>query len=222
MRTMTGMDAPRKVRLAALLVFLMVPAGLLLAGDGLWELHWWSTPKAKQLLAVMAQLEADRGLEPPAMLRHGGDAGLLVVLGVAGIAAGVLGWWILRGRRWARTWTMVSVGLVLVIGLFAIGADASQPKYLADYLAFLKHDGLTDRVPQIQALIYPGWSAWAEDLSQALQVLVAAAALLALAAAVIGHGQYFVSRKADETPDDEWDDAFNRIRQQTRRYADPS
>jgi cyanate permease len=222
MRVMTGIDAPRKVRLAALSVFLMAPAGLLLAVDGLWELHWWSTPKAKQLLAFMARLQSERGLEPPAMLRQGGDAVLLVVLGVAGIAIGALGWWILRGRRWARTATMISAGLLLVIALFVIGADASQPRYLSNYLNFLTHDGLTDRVAQLQALLYPAWSAWAEDLAQAFQALVAAAALVALATAVISEGHYFVTRKADETADDEWDDAFSRIRQQTRRYADPN
>lgn len=218
---MTGIDAPRKVRLAALLVALMAPAGLLLAIDGLLADHWWGTPRARQLLALMAQLQADRGIEQPAMLRRGGGATTLVVLGVAGLAVGALAWGILRGRRWARSWALAGSGIVMMAGLFAIGADASQPRNLADYLDLLRHNGLADQIPRVEALVYPGWYPWAEDLTQGLQVLLAGAAVVALLAAVISHGHYFVTRAADETPDDDWDDAFNRIRQQSRRLADP-
>lgn len=101
-----------------------------------------------------------------------------------------------------------------------IGADASQPTDVRGYLEALTQAGNTSPVPEVKALIYPGWYAWFEDLAQGFQVLASLAVAVVLAAVAIWHPDYFASDKAATAAPDPWDDALSRIHRQTVRGRD--
>lgn len=215
MRGMTGVDVPRRVRAASLFTWLLVPAGLLLAADGAWELRWWGSDSAKRLLALLASIKSQFGTEPPVLLRGHGGAAALLVLGLIVLGVGLLAPMISRGRRWART-TAILLGLgTLALGLAFIGGDLSDPNDLAAYLANL-HQGIADQqIPRVEALIYPGWYNWVEDIAQGLQVIASAAAVAALSWSVMTDGDYFTSKQAEQAGRDEWDDAITRLHKRT-------
>jgi hypothetical protein len=220
MRGMTGTDAPRTVRLAAVLTMAVAPVGLLLLLDGLLELHWWGTSEAHQLMALLDKIQADYGIEPPALLRGRLGAVLDVILGLVCIAYGCLGIWLLRGRLWARTAALVTGALATLVGVIGVGADSTEPRTLAAYFADLHGSQISDREPLVRALLYPGWYSWAEDIVQGLQVLVSLAALVALGWAVITHSDYFSGRRDVDAPPDEWDNALTRVREQSRKHRE--
>jgi hypothetical protein len=213
---MTGIGAPRGVRLAALLTLAMVPVGLLLVLDGLLELRWWASAGAHQLLDLLAQLKTTYGFIPPALLRGHAGAIQLVGLGVVGAAFGLTGLWLRRGRLWARTWALALGAITFLFGLVCLGSDVTEPNPPAKYLSLLQDSAVPQYVPQVQALLYPNWYPWAEDLLQGAQALVTLAALIALIAAVIAHGDFFFGRPLGDEEPDEWDAALTRIRQNTK------
>jgi len=198
----------------------MAPAGLFLVVAGLLDLHWWSTPSAARLVDLFAQIRIERGFQPPALLRSRESAVELVVIGAVCLAYAVLAPLIHKGRRWARTGALVLGFGTFLIGLVSIGADASQPVDLRGYLDALARSAAGGPIPEIQALVYPGWYAWFEDLAQGLQVLVSFAAAVALAGAVVWHPDYFASKKAAEVTPDAWGAAITRIHQETVRRRD--
>jgi hypothetical protein len=220
MRGMTGTDAPRRVRVAAWLTLALAPVGLLLLLDGLMELHWWGTSGARQLIALLDKIQVDYGIEPPALLRGKDGAVQLVILGAVSLAYASLGIWLLRGRLWARTVALVVGVLITLIGLIGIGADATEPRTLAAYFKDLHGSAIPDRIPGVEALLYPGWYPWAEDVLQGLQVLLSLVAVVALAYAVISHSDYFTGGRAADAPPDEWDAALSRVREQSRKQRE--
>jgi len=209
---MTGSDAPKRVRIAALLTGLIAPAGLLLLLDGLLELHWWSTPHAARLTTLFENLRTERGLGPPLLLRGRGGALELIVLGGICLVSLVLAPLVRKGRLWARTWALVLGIGTAVLGVVAIGADASDPSDVDGYFRTLTDFALADRIPPMKALLYPSWYMWLEDSAQGLQVLVSIAAVVALGYASIWHADYFVSKKAETATQDEWGATIGRIR----------
>jgi hypothetical protein len=222
MPDVTSSDAPKSVRVAAALTLALALAGLGLIVAGSLDLHWWSTSSATKLDDLFAQIKAQYGEPPPALLRRGEGAVLLMVVGAVCLAYGMLSPLIGKGRRWARTWGIVISLATFFFGLVLIGADASQPADLRGYLDLLRHAGNTDPIPQVQALIYPGWYGWFEDLAQGLQVLASLAVAVALAAAAIWHPDHFASERTATAAPDPWDEAFTRIHRQTvRRPDDP-
>jgi len=197
-------------------MWLMAPAGLLMIIDGLLEIRWWHTPELAKLMIVFAGIKTEYGLDRPALLRGLGGAYELVFIGVGCLALAALARLVHQGRQWARTWTfLLSIGTFFV-GLWAIGADLVPPVRLAEYLEALKEVGGGARIPDVQALVYPAWYGWAEDLAQGAQVLGSLAVLVALAYAVISHGHYFV-RKSVPDHTDQWGAAIRRIREQAPR-----
>ena len=78
------------VRTAVVFAAAMAPAGLLLIAAGLLNLTWWRSADAARLTAVLAGIEAGDGFEPPAMLRRGGAAVTLIVLGALCLAYAAL------------------------------------------------------------------------------------------------------------------------------------
>ena len=208
------------MRVAAALALTLAFAGLVLIVAGGLDLHWWSTPTAAKLDDLFAQIKVQYGGDPPAMLRRGEGAVLLVVLGAVCLGYAILSPLIGRGHRWARAWGLAISLATLFFGLVLIGSDASQPVDLHGYLEVLRLAGNTDPIPQVQALIYPGWYAWFEDLAQGLQVLASLAVAVSLAVAAVAHPDYFVSEKAAVTASDPWDEALGRIRQKTAGERD--
>lgn len=198
----------------------VAPFGLLLLLDGLLELHWFGTTDAHQLTALMDKIQADYGIEPAALLRGRLGAVQDVLLGLICIGYAALGIWVLRGRLWARTWALVLGILVTLAGVIGIGADSTEPRTLAAYLGDLQSSQLTDRVPMVRGLLYPGWYSWAEDILQGLQVIVSIAALLALAWAVITHSDYFTGKRDVGAAPDEWDNALARVKEQSRKQRE--
>jgi hypothetical protein len=213
---MSGIDAPLSVRRAAWLTLAMIPVGLLLLADGLLEVRWFGTGEAHRLATLLAWLEDEYGLFPPALLRGRDGATQLVVLGTVGVTYGGLGFWIFRGRLWARGLALSLGCLTLLVGVFGLGADASEAHTPASYFSTMASSAIGDRIPEVRALFYPDWYPWAEDILQGMQVLVTLAAVIALIAAVITDGSYFVPRSGDDVAPDEWDAALSRIRQQTK------
>jgi hypothetical protein len=212
---MTGVDIPRRVQLATTFIWLLAPAGLLLVLDGLWELRWWGSSSAHRLLAVLADIKQQFGVEPPTLLRGHAGAWELVVLGLLTMAPAVLAPAIRRGSRTARTWVYVFGIGTLAIGLAFIGSDATQPIDLHSYLASMHQGVATERIPEINAAMYPAWYPWLEDLAQGLQALAAALAVGALSTAVIWHGDWFFGGRKAEPEADAWDDAISRLHQRT-------
>jgi hypothetical protein len=217
---MTGTDKPRIVRVAAWLTLALAPAGLLLVLDGILELRWWGSDQSKQLIALLDNINTEYGIEPPALLRTREGAIELIVLGVVCLAYAALGVFLLRGRIWARTWAMIAGVLTALFGLIGVGADATESHTIADYYAKLNGSVIGDRIPQVKALLYPGWYPWAEDIFQGLQVILSLAALAALAWAVITHGDYYTGGRAMDAPPDDWDSALSRVREQSRRHRE--
>lgn len=212
---MAGADVPRRVRVATTMIWLLAPAGLLLVLDGLWELRWWASPSAHRLMAVLTDIKREFGVEPPVLLRGHTGAIELIVLGVLTMIPAALALSVKRGGRTARTWVFVLAIATLAIGLAFIGSDATQPVTLHTYLANMHQGVATERIPEVNAAMYPSWYPWAEDLAQALQVLAAALAIGALAMAVIWHGDWFFGRAKSAPADDEWDAAISRLHQRT-------
>jgi hypothetical protein len=198
----------------------MAPVGLLLLVGGIMDLHWWSTPAAARLVGLFTQIRIERGAQPPALLRSGGGAVELVVIGAVCLAYAILAPLIAKGRRWARTWGLALGFGTFLIGLVSIGADASQPIDLKGYLDMLARSAAAGAIPQIKALLYPGWYAWLEDIAQGLQVLMSFAAAVALAGAVVWDPDYFASKKAATAAPDAWAAAISRIHQETVRGQD--
>lgn len=219
---MTGVDVPKRVSVATTFAWLCLPAGLLLLLDGLWELRWWGSSSAHQLLALTAHIKDEFGVDPPTLLRGHDGAYQLAVLGALTLAYGLLAPMIRIGRRWARTAGVV-IGLITVIAaIFFIGADLTDPNTLQTYFDNLHQGIASQEIPQVKALIYPSWYPWAEDIAQVLHLLAAAAALSTLCAAVMANGDYFTTKKLDReiVADDAWDAAITRLHQRTVRNED--
>jgi hypothetical protein len=217
---MTGTDVPPGVRISAAVAWVIVPAGVLLLLDGLWELRWWSTSAAARLTELLAQIREQHGIDPPALLRGRGGAVQLVVLGAAGVAYAFLVPLIRKGRRWALTTGLVLALVMFLIGLVAIGTDESAPHKLTDYFASLTQFAGGAGLAEIRSLLYPGWYSWLEDIAQGLHVLASLAAVLALTYATIWHSDYFGSKGKDAAAPDSWDAAISRIRQQRHAHPD--
>jgi hypothetical protein len=215
---MTAIQAPRGVRVAVRLAWLMVPAGALLLVAGVLDLAYWASSDAARLTALMKDIEAEYGIPLPAMIRAGRGAVLLVVLGAAGVAYAFLAPLINRGVRWARSWALGAGFAIFLVGLMAIGADASRPSYLRDYYASMRWQGAGDRIPTIEALVYPQWYAWLEDVAQGALTVLALGVAVALIWAAVSHADHFMARGDGGEPD-EWDTAIARMRA-TRRPQD--
>jgi hypothetical protein len=218
---MTGTDVPHGVRIAAAVAWLMVPAGVLLLLDGLWELRWWGTSAAARLTELMAQIRDQHGIDPPTLLRGRAGAMELVVLGAAGVAFAFLVPLVRRGRRWALTTGLVLALVTFLVGLVAVGTDESVPHKLTDYFTSLTQFAGGAGLAEIRSLLYPGWYSWLEDIAQGLHVLASLAAVLALTYAAIWHSHYFGSKGADSASPDAWDAAISRIREQRQARPDP-
>jgi hypothetical protein len=212
---MAGAEIPRRVRVATTLIMLMAPAGVLLVLDGLWELRWWASPSAHRLVALLTDIKNEFGVEPPVLLRGHTGAIELIVLGVLTIIPAFLAISVRNGSRTARTWVFVLAILSLAIAVAFIGSDATEPVTLHTYLANMHQGVATERIPEINAAMYPSWYPWLEDLAQAVQALVAVLAIVALAGAVIWHGDWFFGRTKSAPADDEWDAAISRLHKRT-------
>ena len=212
---MTGVDVPPRVRVAALLTGLGVPAGLLLIADGLLELHWWGAPAAARLGVLLTDLDSRYGVRPPALLRGRDGAAELLVIGAVCLAYGVLARLVARGRRGARTWVLVLAAATFLIGLVGIGSDLTTPIDVRAYLANLVQQSLPDQVAAVRALLYPGWYAWLEDVAQGLQVLLSLAVVGALAWASTGNADHFVTGRAATAEPDDWDEVISRLHRRT-------
>lgn len=203
--------------MVTLLAWLMVPAGVLLVCAGVLDLSWWASADARRLTAVMAEIKQEYGVNWPALLRDGDAAVTLIVLGVAGMAYGLLAPMIRRGLRWARNWAL-GVGIAFfLVALMGIGADASQPSYLRDYYETLTWTTQTDRIAEVKAVLYPAWFQWFEDFAQGLGALAALAVVVGLIWATVAHPDHFVGRPRgkrarDGRQEDQWDAALARIR----------
>lgn len=215
---MTGIDVPRRVRIASGLTYLVAPAGLLLVIVGLLELHWFSTPSAARLSTVIAEIKDQFGAGPPELLRGRGGAVELIVIGVLCLACAIAAPLVAKGRRGARAWVLALGIATAVIGLLGIGADSSDLRDLKTYFDTLEQSSdAAPRIPEINALLFPGWYSWLEDIAQGLQVLVSLAAAIAVTIAGIWHPEYFVAKEAETAPPSEWDAAMARIRQKAAR-----
>jgi hypothetical protein len=212
---MAGAEIPRRVGVATTMIWLLAPAGLLLVLDGLWELRWWGSPSAHRLVTLLADIKRDFGAEPPTLLRGHTGAIELIVLGLLTMAPAALAPAVRGGSRTARLWVFVFGIGTLAIGLALIGSDATQPVTLHTYLAGLHQGIATERIPAVNAAMYPSWYPWAEDIAQGLQVVTAALAVGALSLAVIWHGDWFFGHEKAEPADDAWDAAISRLHQRT-------
>ena len=212
---MTGVDVPPRVRVAAGLTALGVPAGLLLIADGLLELHWWGTPATARLGGLLTLLDDQYGVRPPALLRGRDGAAELIVIGALCLVFDALAPLVARGRRSARTWVMVLALGTFLVGLVGIGADLNTPIDVRAYLANLVQQSLPDQVAAVAALLYPGWYAWLEDVAQGLQVLVSLAVVVIVGWAASSHPDHFVGKASTAEPDDEWDEVIRRLHRRT-------
>jgi hypothetical protein len=217
---MAGAEIPRRVRVATTTIWLLAPAGLLLVLDGLWELRWWGSSSAHRLVGLLADIKQQFGVEPPTLLRGHAGAIELIVLGLLTAAPAALARAVRNGNRTARTWVFVLAIATLAIGVAFIGSDATEPVTLHTYLASMHQGIAAERIPAVNAAMYPSWYPWAEDIAQGLQVLLAALAIAALAAAVIWHGDWFFGRTTTEPADDAWDAAITRLHQRTVGQSD--
>ncbi|GAA2653145.1 hypothetical protein Adu01nite_74440 [Paractinoplanes durhamensis] len=208
------------MRVAAWLTLALAPAGLLLVLDGILELQWWGSAGATRLLALLDSIDTEYGIAAPALLRSREGAVELIVLGVFCLGYSLLGIWLLRGRLWARTWAFAAGAAAVLFGVIGVGGDATESRTLSTYFDALTGSVLTDRIPQVQALLYPGWYSWAEDIAQGLQLLLSLAAFAGLAAAVISHSDWFTGGRAVDAPPDDWDSALSRVREQSRRQRE--
>lgn len=217
---MTGADVPRRIRVASTMIMLLAPVGLLLVIDGLWELRWWASPASHHLVSVLADIQREFGAEPPTLLRGHTGAIELIVLGLLTMAPAFLAAPVRNGSRTARTWVFALAIATLAVGVAFIGSDATQPVTLHTYLANM-HQGLaTERIPEINAAMYPSWYSWVEDIAQGIQALAAALTIGALATAVIWHGDWFFGRTKSQPADDAWDATISRLHQRTVKGLD--
>ncbi|MBM2621725.1 hypothetical protein JIG36_40100 [Actinoplanes sp. LDG1-06] len=216
---MTGSEVPRTVRTATLLAWLMVPAGALLITAGVLDLVWWAAPDAHRLTALLHDIENEYGIIPPALIRDGRGAVTLIVLGTAGLAYAGMAPLIRKGVRWARSWALGGAIGVFFFGIITIGADASQPRYLRDYFGTLTAATIGDRIPQIEAALYPAFYNWFEDLAQGIGTAVAFGVVTTLIWAVVADPDHFYIRSGRAEDSDEWDEAIARIRA-TRKPGD--
>ncbi|MCU7728794.1 hypothetical protein ODJ79_34210 [Actinoplanes sp. KI2] len=214
---MTRTDAPRTVRLAAIMTMAVAPVGLLLLLDGLLEMHWLSSPAAHRLAALMDQIRTDYGIEPPALLQGWPGAVQDVLLGLVCVGYGVLGIWLLRGRGWARTAALILGIVVTMAGMAAITADATDWGQFAGYDRTPEAAKLIDRVATLREVLYPGWHSRFEDVVQILQVIVSVVAVVALAWAVFAHSSYFTGKRDADAPPDDWDNALARAKELSRK-----
>jgi len=212
---MAGADIPRRISVATTIIMLLAPAGLLLVIDGLWELRWWASPSAHHLVALLTDIKREFGTDPPVLLRGHLGAVELIVLGLLTMVPAFLALGVRAGSRTARTWVFALTIGVLAIGLAFIGSDATEPITLQTYLTDLHQGIAAQRIPQVSAAMYPSWYSWAEDIAQGVQALAAAAAVIALSAAVIWHGDWFFGRTRSQPADDAWDAAISRLHQRT-------
>jgi hypothetical protein len=212
---MTGVEIPRRVRVATLFIRLMAPAGLLLVLDGLWELRWWGSARSHHLVALLSSIKKEFGTDPPALLRGHFGAWELIVLGLLTMAPAFFARSVRQGDRGARSWVYGLSIASLVLGVLFIGSDAAEPIDLHMFLQNMHQGIAADQIPAVQAAMYPGWYQWAEDIAQGLQVLVAVLAIGTLAAAVIALGEWTSGQPADEPAGDAWDDAITRLHQRT-------
>jgi hypothetical protein len=217
---MPGVDeteVPRSALIAARLAVAVAATGLLLIVAGLLDLHWWGTSSAHELRRVFEQVRIEYGDQPPALLRAGGGAVELIVLGICCLPYAFLAPLIRKGRRWART-TALLLGLAtFIVGLIEIGADATQPVDLHAYLVALGNKGATSPVPQITSVIYPGWYNWVEDAAQGLQALASLALVITLTGLSVWHPYFFAGKTTAAQAPDEWSEAISRIRDQNAR-----
>jgi hypothetical protein len=197
------------------MIWLLAPAGLLLVLDGLWELRWWASPSAHKLVSLLADIKREFGVEPPELLRGHTGAIELVVLGLLTMVTAAFALAVRRGSRTARAWVFALAIVMLAIGVAFIGSDATQPVTLQTYLAGMHQGIAADRIPEVNAAMYPAWYSWAEDIAQGVQLLAVALALGALSIAVIWHGDWFFGRAKAQPADDEWDAAISRLHQRT-------
>ena len=79
----------------------------------------------------------------------------------------------------------------------------------------MRWQGIGDRIPQVEALLYPQWYAWLEDLAQGAVTVLALAVSVALIWAAISHAEHFMARGDGGEPD-EWDNAIARMRANRR------
>lgn len=210
---------PRPARIAALLTFLLAPAGLLLLADGILETHWWHTPGADRLAAVFRAVDTQFGIDRPVLLRGSGGAVELMILGLACLACAAAARMVLRGRRWTRNLALVLAIATFLLGLIDIGIDSAPVQDLAGYYQTLDNVGAGGFLPEIRSLMYPGWYQWLEDSVQGVQVLVSLAAMVALAGTAVWCADYFVSKRAETAAPTAWDEAISRIRAQNASKA---
>jgi hypothetical protein len=217
---MSGEEVPRRVRAATTMIWLLLPAGLLLVLDGVWELRWWAGSSAHHLVSVLDSIKQEFGIEPPTLLRGHFGAIELIALGVLTMVPATLAAAVKRGSRTARTWVFVLTIAILAIGVAFIGVDATEPFTLQTYLANM-HEGIAaERIPEVTSAMYPSWYPWVEDIAQGLQALAAALTIGLLSIAVIWHGDWFFGRAKPEPAADAWDEAITRLHQKTVGEAD--
>ncbi|GAA0430202.1 hypothetical protein Aca07nite_38890 [Actinoplanes capillaceus] len=205
--------APRLVRLSSILLGVLALTGLFLVIVAVVELRWWGTSAPEKLTAIFADIADQDGPRPPLMLRGHGGAIELLVMGVVGVACGVLAPLVLRGRRWARTTILVTTSALALWGMLSVGADGGALTGFPAYFDELAGDGFAARVPEIDALLYPDWYSWAEDIAQGLLLIMSLTCLVALAWAVIRHGDYFTTKRVDQAGPDVWQETLSRIHQ---------
>jgi hypothetical protein len=209
------------VRAAVLFTTLVGVSGLLLVVAGVVDLHWWAGSDASRLSRIFQDLKNEYGVEPPELLRRGGDAVQLILLGLVCLALAGLTPLIARGRSWARTCGVV-LGLgAFIVGLIGVGGDAVRPVDLKSYLHTLAAQQITAPIPGIEALVHPVWYGWIEDAAQGLQVLFTLGAVISLAACAISYPEFFTTKRGETAAPDAWDSAITRIREQNRRDRDP-
>lgn len=205
--------APRLVRLSSILLGVLAVTGLFLVIVAVVELRWWGTSAPEKLTAIFADIVDQDGPTPPLMLRGHGGAIELLVMGAVGVACGVLVSLVLRGRRWARTTILVTTSTLALWGLFSVGADGGALTGFPAYFDELASDRFAARIPEIDALLYPDWYSWTEDIAQGLLLTLSLTCLVVLAWTVIRHGDYFTTKKADQAGPDVWQETLSRIHQ---------
>jgi hypothetical protein len=131
------------------------------------------------------------------------------------VAFGALAPLLIRGRRWARTAALVASTAITLVALAALGVDATDVTGLTGYFNNLAGSGFAARIPEIQALLYPGWYSWLEDLAQAAHAAAALACLVMLGWTVIHHADYFTTKKTDQAGPDVWQETLSRIHHET-------
>ncbi|WP_162907189.1 hypothetical protein [Allorhizocola rhizosphaerae] len=216
---MTSRPVPGAVRAAAIALGALAFIGATLIVVGVLEILWWRSPDAAGLAVIFDRVKQTYGLDRPAMLRGVGGAGVLIAFGVVALGLSGLAWPIRDGHQWARTTAVVGmIGLVVVVGV-DIGSDlvlATSPATYTAEVASFDPQGRVVRVEDIQALLYPAWYPWLEDVAQGALVLVCVFALLALGKAAVWSEGYFKAGP-DARTDDAWGAKLAKIREENQR-----